>query len=586
MGVLQNFDDLKSLKVTARGWFTDYWKEIKEDEAMYDLDFKEDLNIPEKFKADAIVLPTAREVIDNAVDHVSPKFRRITVPRESQTENAVDRQQKLRKFYEALLNYLEAQATPSPFRDGTKHLATYGMEVDKLVFDRRKWPKKVTKQKRGESDESFEFRKQVVKNTRDMHMPFTHWVVNPMEIVFDKFNQSPQWVIESKQMFAGDAQQIYPDWTNPNNRKSTELVDVDEYWDFENRAVAVDETSALRNPLTAHGWGTHPYSINSSGLGIDDSDHRIEKKYVSIIRFIKDILKSESRNYSIMDIVLKQEGWPIRIAVGENANDFKPQEMEYGITYPMPEGVVVTNLKSELPPQAVAAQMQLANSIISSAAAPRVTRGGNTPGLTSGFDRQLTLSEARLRFGPLAAAKERALTQICKKAAVLMKNVVKESVPITPGTKTDEFMSIGPKDFTHDAVFVEVNVAEPEDEIRKHSDAIAMVQAGLWSPQTAIERTFPDLDPQNELARIVAAKVLFSPQMIGLISQIGAQKFAEDAGIEELLAQLTAALNPDGEETGRSRSPRNPDQPNREQAQGQGSRSDQAEQRQLDQRSN
>ncbi len=594
MTAFTSLSEMQALLREVKTIYGELHSAFRDDEKYYDLDVAEFLNLPAQFVEEGVVLPTAREVVDTAADHVTPASRRVVVPRRKSDKKGTAQAMKLRLFYEALLTSYERPGTSSPFRQGAKNLARLGMLVFKQVFDKGKYPDAPSRSEFKGDDEGFEEAMGDFKDAKKLVMPFRLQLLHPVEVFPDPFHDEPEWVMQVSEKYVMEIKQAYPNWPNSNNNGDLKKIEVVEYWDDTHRAVLADKESALKgktvdrdsdpetSPLIRHRWGAHPYIIQASGLGVDDHLHRPEKKYVSYLRYIKQVLLSESRQYSIADIVMKGAAWPVRAAEGERANEMPNIKLEYGTLQPLPPGVKITDLTPQLPAEMIFSFMQLSNSVISSATAPRIVRGLHQPGVSSGFDRQLALGEARLRYGSLAEAMEAALAMICQKAGILMERVVTESVHIMAHTNADDFQVVNGRDFkNHHAVDVKVNVLEPEDEVRKHQDAIALVAGGLMAPQTAIRKFFPDVDPDTELGRILAARLLFSPQVMGLLSQGVTTKLAEKVGLEEILAQILQAAQDEQETGGRGRSPRRPERAEQEPRTA-GSRSDQADNRELD----
>jgi hypothetical protein len=583
MPVIQNALDLKTLKADMDVVFGAYHNDsLPDDERYYNLDIGALLQLPRKFKKEAVVLPTARDVVESAADHVTPQFRLVEVPRKTIDSTGTEQARKLKRFYEAILTHFERRSVHSPYRAEVKGTALYGMGVGKLLYDQDAMPKEPERDS-FDTDKAYKAAREEWRQEKIDVIPFTLQIINPKEVVFDIWHESPHWVLQTGRRFVGEMKKAYPNWPNGKERKFTDQVDMYEYWDETHRAVLIDDQSALKSEddtgVLRHSWGDHPYIITESGFGIDDSEHRPESRFVGILRYIRDVLRSESRNYSIADIIMKAGAWPVRVAEGERANEMPTMKMEYGQVHPMPPGVKVTDLTPQLPPQMVFSFLQMANSIISSSAAPRVVRGLGQPGLKSGFDRQLALGEARLRYGPLAFAAEQFLTNLCRKAATYMWNVVPGSVSVASATTQDEFVEVSAKDFKgNHAVHVKVNVLEPEDEVRKHQDVAAMVTAGLMSPQKGIEKVSPDVDPETELGRILGARLLFSPQIMAILAQIATQKIGSKLGVEEVIQQVLEAVSGGGTQTGRT--PANPE--TRGEGTGDGSRADQAALREVD----
>jgi len=531
---ISNFKEVKELVKEMNSFYGRLNSQMKEDEKYHDGEIAHLLSLPSKYEHQAVVLPTAREVVETAVDHISPSSRRIDVPRRAATKSAADQAKLLRRFYSAVLTFLEAGPPVSPFREMTKHLSVWGISTVKFVYDERKW---MDKPPPGNQEALEDWR-----NFQATQMPFTLQVLHPSEVLFDPWHDPSEWVIQASKKYVFDLKSTYPNWGNPRNLKNTTKVDLFEFWSTEQRSVLIGHTEpGLEEEVIENTWGTHPFIIGSSGLGIDGSDHSPEKRFVGLLRYIRDVLRSESRNYSIQDIVMKAGAWPTRVAEGERASEMGTIAIEYGTVHALPDGVTIKELTPALPPQMVFQAIGLANNIISAAAAPRVVRGGQNPGTRAGFQQQLAIGEARLRYAPLAEAVERMMTQICIKAGIYMEKVVPGSVSLGPGAAQEEFRSVSGRDFRgHHSLKVKVNVLAPEDEIRKQQGAINLVAAGLQSPQAAIETLFPSVDANSELGRILSSRILFSPELMALVSGAVTEKVAEAAGLEATLERMLA----------------------------------------------
>lgn len=587
MTIISDHEELLKLKKEMEDEiYHDLFEEFEIDDKFYSLDFRDELNLPEKFRSDAVILPTTREVVGAAVNHVNPVFRRITVPRRSANPKATQQAQKLKKYYSALLNWFEKQPSTSPFRDANIFLNVYGKAEFKILWDAAKRPDK-PKREQFDDDEEYEEALADWEMANAENMPYTLLVPHPSTVMPDPWNDPPQWAIEHNDMRVGQVKALYPNWANESGKKLSDMVEVIEYWDKDARSVIADKQPALKtrdgSGLVRHKWRIHPYICGASGLGYDDKDRNPEKRYVGLIRYIRGVITSESRAYSISDIVMKSEAWPVRTIEGERANDAPVIKMDdYGTLQPLPPGVTINSLKPELPAERLAEHQAITNGIISSATAPRVVRGLSQTGMRSGFDRQLAMGEARLQYDPIARAMERMLTELCFKAGVLMENLGKGRLSIAAGAEEDEFTDISPSDFKgHHAVNVEVNVLEPEDEIRRNTDAANMVSNGLWSPQTAIRKRFPDLDPKTELGRSVSWRVLNSEPIMNMLGMAAAQTVGENLGLEQIVDAVLQQVQQAQQETpGRGR---DVGQPREQQAeQGNGSRSEQAQMRQMD----
>lgn len=578
-------DELSKFAIEMEGFYGDLHTQFDIDEDYYDLNFKSLLEMPKQFKGDATILPTVREVVDAAVDHVAPGFRKVTVPRRAANDAATNQAKKLLMFYEALLLYFERSAVVSPFRETTKHISELGMGVLEIVYDKNLWGDEPVKMF-GEPAEDFKERKKDWKDNRGNIMPFQLFALHPSEVMIDPFNDPPQWAIRKSEKYVGEILRSYPLWHNAQNRSHTDKVTSVEYWERLEKAVIVDNQTVFTRTFTnvdgeretvdavmvKNKWKIIPFIVGASGLGTIDKEYNPARRFVGLIRYLRDLFRSESRNYSVFDIVLRQAAWPVRLVKGEGAEQLKGLQLEYGTWQPVGEDFTTESLTPDLPPDAVLQFMQLTNAIISSAAAPRPVRGGQESGVGTGFQHQLILNEARLRYNSIAATLERMMVEVCQKAAILLEQVVDGPISLTSHATQDEFTSISGRDINgHHAVHIKVNVVESEDDMRKQQAVANMFAVGLMSRITAITEANPNVDPEQELALILADQALQSPEVLSIFGQAAAQEVASATGLEQLITALSqAATSAGGRQTTR-RPADNTGEPS-----GEGSRADQA----------
>lgn len=591
MTIVQNTTDLKNLARELKGMYAALETAVRWDDKFYKLDFDALLGLPDEYEDQGVVLPTAREVVDTAAAHIEPQFRRVTVPRRNTEDSGTEQAVKLRTFYEALLTYFERRTSPTPYRDAAKHLALHGMGCFKLLYDRTKAPKAPT-QGSDESDDEFRQRKADWEVNRTWVMPFTLTVPHPMNVMPDPWHDSPEWVIEKQKMKVGQLLATYPDWRNPLNRRPTTDIEVWEYWDNFKRIIIADGKTVFAddegNPeeFREHDFGVHPYIFGASGLGHVDAERNPEFIYVGMLRFIYDVLMSESRQYSVADIVLKADAWPERVAEGENASELGEDfEIKPGTVKVLPDGVKINTLKHELVDSMVFNFLGLSSNIISQATAPRVLTGGRVPGTASGFDQQITLSQARIRYKPLATAMEKMLTELCMKAGIMMEKLKVPPITLSVGVQEDEFMKVGGSDWKgHRGVVVQINVLEPEDELRKHQDIISRVAAGVTPRIEAMKEIHPNRDPQKIYRQQIKEEI--TRVILPMLAQGIAMEAIQELQLDQLIEQvLNSNATPGEDEPGGASNRRPPAVGSREQGV-RGSRSDQAAQRQQDLRNN
>lgn len=536
MPIISDMDDLKQILQQMETYWGDLHKEIITDEDYYDLDFKDELSMPGDFADEATVLPTSRSNVDSIVDHVSPESRSVEVAAVSDAPEAQKKARKEQRFHESLLNFIEDSYDQSPFRQGVKRLGMIGIETWKFVPVPAKGRPKT--KKKGESDEDFEDRLALWKTEHASTMPFRLIPLHPTEVFLDPFNPTPKWGIHAKNMLVGEVQSIYPKWENSNNKKLVDEVAVVEYWDDRERAVTVNGESAFGEgkEVIKHRHGTHPFIKGASGFGSDNAKHDPSKYYVGINRYIRDVLHSESRNYSVTDIVLKSQAWPIRIATGDRANEIPNLELKYGMVHPFPAGVKIEDLSPSLPPDMVFGHQNTASRIISDIAAPRAVRGLREPGTTSGIDQQTQIGEARLKYRPVATGIERMMTILCQKAAIYMRTTIKHPVSLRAGARTDDIFEIGPSSFSNPLpVRVKVNVLDPSDEVRKKNSIAQELAAGTIDQLEAIKELHPDKDATKVQRRVMVDRYMQNPIVQQVIGAAIAEGLTQKLELSELL---------------------------------------------------
>jgi len=143
--ILELYDDTKK-----RYEESGIWAVWEEDERLYELDFRKELNLPAEFADEGIVLPTARNLVDISTDHTDVQNPRVWVGRKGESKQSDESRNLLRKFGLGVLYRNNVEAPISPLRVGSKHYWTYGLTVLKTVWDADRWVDK-PEQKKGES---------------------------------------------------------------------------------------------------------------------------------------------------------------------------------------------------------------------------------------------------------------------------------------------------------------------------------------------------------------------------------------------------------------------------------------------------
>jgi hypothetical protein len=526
VSVVKNADDLRKLAEEMKAHYAALHAEFAIDEQWYALSGDIDIGLPKEYAKQGTLLPTARSLVDTAVDHISPQFRDITVPRKSASDQATERASRQSRFYGAALTWLEMQSSSSPYRMANKQLAIYGMSVSKTTYV-EDWDVS----KSGGTEEE----KEENDFIRSEYMPFKHQVLHPAEVYPDPFNEEPQWVIQINDRKIGDLRAIYGNFNT--NKKLTQNAEVIEYWGKKDRLVLVDGETVI--DYTEHDLGDHPYIIGDSGLGFISRDRKPEHRYMGYLRFLRSVLASESRNYSITDIVLKASGWPVRTASGPGAAQLAGIKLDYGRIHELPEGTTLDAITPLLPENVLAAHRFDTSTIISEASAPRPLAGLRNPGTTSGRDQNIQLGQARLRYQGMAQASEMMLTQLARKLGTYMQYAVEHPVNISLGTTEQEYGEVSPRMFKGSRpVKVTVNVLEPDNEFGKKQSVAQEIQAGTLDRYNGIRELHPNLDPADVLRGIRKDRLELNPRVQETLGTITAEQILEDENLRDLFEQV------------------------------------------------
>ena len=463
------------------------FQKYADDEKMHELDFKDQLGLPFEFKDDGIVLPTARNVIDTAVDHTDIGNARVFVnykgTRHPESQAGRDEQMMLRKFALGLIHRTNVESSLSPWRIAARHFWMHGLAVLKTVWDPDTWPNKPPKSK-GESDESYNKKIDEWRYETHKSIPIQISAVNPCCILPDPATGGQLFVIEFHERMRAEADKMWPHWGNPKERDVTQMVECISYWDDTYRCEIVDGEAVLKTEggVYEHKYGFIPYTLIESGLGNISKDSSADVRYVGIIRYITDLLIGESRLHSLADILFKREvlkgGW---LEVPPDVGAIPVFKQAYGEYQPLPAGVVPHDWDVKVPPDAMNYHLSRTADYIAGHAAPRSVRGLSETGVRAAADRRLVIAEASAKYQYSKDAFRNGTSNVLTKATLLLKNKVPGDVRVWARTPTDEIDVVIEKDKLHEpfVYFVEFAPVSEEDEYRRHDDLERLITSGI-----------------------------------------------------------------------------------------------------------
>ena len=519
--ILELYDDCKR-RYSESGLFGVF----DTDDRMYELDFKSQLLLPKEFEAEGIILPTARDLVDTCTDHTDCFNARVWVNKKGESKKSEEEMNLLRKFGLGVLYRNNVEASISPIRVGAKHYWINGLCVLKTVWDADRWMDR-PERKEGESENAYAAR---IDNWRAEHhdsIPIVIQAVHPRNIMLDPYYEGGSFVFETRETLCFDVKQRFPRWSNPQSKKISERVEHISFWTKDFRCELYDREPVLKvtGGVAKHAYGFIPYVTIDTGLGNVISDNDLKKRYVGVLRYVQQLLFSESRDYSIGDIILKKQAWPWGYLKGPNAQAVTEVFQKFGEYNALPEGVEIADMAPKVPPDALLSWLSVAANYLAAHAAPNVVRGMGETGVRSGADRRLLIAEASARYTYSNEAFRHGIAKVLSNCARIMKNVVPGDINVWAKTPTDEFDIEIKKDKMNEpfTFYVEFAPISEEDEYRRHDDLERLVQSGI-APVKWARQQMSNLDPIAMEREELKQQIKNDPMVRQVLSQYIAGK--------------------------------------------------------------
>jgi hypothetical protein len=510
--------------------YGELFNRFEEDQRFYELDFANDLKLPAQFKGDGIILPSARDFVDVFVDHIDISNARVYVNRKGAFKISDEEAEMMRKFYLGLIHRTNVESDISPWRVAAKHYATHGLAVMKTVWDRDRRPGAPI-QKTGESDEEYEIRLDEWRTNYSDSLPIVIQAVNPRCVMPDPSYGGRQFVIEKHKDVVLNIRKRYPAWKSSNNKGNDEEVDLISYWDKDYRCELADGDPLLRGGVVKHTYGFIPYVFIDAGLGNVSYDAKPELRYVGILRYIYDLLISESLNYSLSNILMKRETMKGGYIKGVDAETVKQVKQEYGKYWPVGDkDVEFVDWESKMPPAEAYTHLAVTSDYLAAHAAPKSVRGLPESGVRSAAHQRLMMSEAGARYRYSEDAFRNGTAKVLTNCARLFKNVIPGNMRVWTLTPGDEFgidIEID-KNKMHEPFncYVEFAAIAEEDEYRRHDDLERLVKTGIVPPKWARQQ-MSNVDAKAIGLEEEKEKIMNDPKIQEIINQYAAGKLAQ-----------------------------------------------------------
>ncbi len=504
------------------------------DDQYYELLFRDLLGLPEEYKEDGVVLPTARDIVDAGTNHISTVFARFTRPIRGTDQAAKDQAEMLRKFDTAMFYRTKMEADVSPWRIASKHGCTYGMWCIETLYDPSKMPDEPERIS-GESDTDFAGRIDRYNGELYDALPIVIRVVHPRNVYPDP--NSEDMIIEETKTIG----QVRAEWGELKNLPATMSSGATQdatqvsYMDKDYRAIYVNGEPVLTagdsEGVLEHDYGFVPYVIGYSGLGNLSKSAKPELQAVGLIRYLRNLLRSESFAYSVYNIIIKAHSWPITFVSGPGASALATIKLKFGRIYEKPPGVTIEDYVKSAPPEIVMQHMEYTSSILAASAAPRSVRGLPEAGVRSGTDRSIVISEARLKYDSILEQMQLSTAKVMSNCTKIAERVVPSNFRIWAKAPDEEFdFKIDRAEIKHHyTTFVEFTPVSPEEEARRHADMENLVKTGIISTATGRRRYMSHIDSEAEDIRVEAEKLRNSEPVRQVMAQIAAQILSGEA---------------------------------------------------------
>ncbi len=521
--ILELYDDCK-----RRYEVSGLYGQFDEDEVFYELNFKNKLLLPKQFEAEGIVLPTARDIVDTCVDHTDIMNARVWVNKKGESLKSEEEMNLLRKFGLGVLYRNNTEFSIAPIRVGAKHYWIHGLAIIKDVWDADRWIER-PERKEDESENDYAIRIDEWRAEHHDSIPIVIQSVHPRNIMLDPYYDGGMFVFETREELCFNVKQRYSWWGNPKGKKITDKVEHISFWTKDFRCELYDREPVLKiaNGVAKHSYGFIPYVPIDTGLGNVSSDNDLKKRYVGVLRYVKELLLSESRDYSIGDIILKKQAWPWGWLSGPGAQTVTEIAQKFGEYNPLPDGVEIHDMAPKVPPTDLLTWLSVAANYLAAHAAPASVRGMGETGVRSGADRRLLIAEASTRYQYSNEAFRNGIAKVLSNCARIMKNVVPGDINVWAKTPTDEFDIEIKKDKMKEPFnfYVEFAPISEEDEYRRHDDLERLVKSGLVPAKWA-RTQMSNVDPEALEKQEFRERIKLDPMVQQILSQYISGKLA------------------------------------------------------------
>ncbi|MDE1822257.1 MAG: hypothetical protein KGI98_15570 [Euryarchaeota archaeon] len=540
-----------------------YWGQLHKEQMTdwFHFSLQQQVSVPDGFN---VIRPaTGYTICAAAADHIAGDGPQVLRPPKSRRQKDEESSERVQRALEAAQHRFAAEVQTNPVRSLVMSLMWGGMAVSQgPIYDPDAWgdePVRGDFMAQGQdADTAYAQAKEDYEFVKQRRWPFYWRAVDPRWVFPDPGTIGKKWVILYYRRSVGEIKAQWPAWngklpassdagalgspafsslsgqlgggTAPGSGSvgargyylDTDLVEWVEYWDSTHRIyIAANEVVDAR----AHKYGKPPFQIRSAGYGNDMG--LPHEKFRSLIYPVRSLLEQEIRALCQFDAIMRQNAWPqIMTPIGSALKTLQP-----GTVVPMrPEDIAATKVLESLDPKIVEA---LANEIgiiqkgIEDGTYPGVVRGERAKGIPSGYGQQSLVAQARMRFGPPAAAMESLLAEFYSDFLACVENVVGEKVPIWgPTAKGFLDEELDPDDIAgYYYTIVSLNPKMPMDRANEVAIGQGLLQLGAIDMDTFLKDFAGYPNPEQMRVQRMRDEILNQPTL---------KRIMELAAIDEL----------------------------------------------------
>ena len=380
--------------------------------------------------------------------------------------------------------------------------------------------------------------------------PFVVRAIDPLGVFPAPGTKKPlSFIVERQMRYAGEIQDLYPDWHNPDKRgTTTRPVEWLEHWTEREYCCEVDGEMVFEreNP-----YGLVPYIWEWSGMGRVNADGDPAELAVGILTSIVGELEEEVRLKTAISVQTQMHVFPPILTV----EDPRKVAQEFGVG----PGKVIRHppghppIYMEYPPPNENMYRFLATIQDNiGRVQSRALSGGRDPGVRYGVLQAQQIGQALTAIAPILTTMDimgtRTLNMLAAEARVLDLHMALEGT-MEEGEATQR---LGGKDFEHQNFTVSFEAVDPAENDRALMVGEALRRNGDISRRTLWTKYAKHVveDPDEEEVNLLEEKVM---EILVASGQLGMAVLSEDVQAQMMQQQQEAITQAQGEATTQNR---------------------------------